>query len=178
MRVELTHSSTGTVPVDLIMTLEDGGWTLVGIVEREIDKHFPLAVKEDGRTRLIGYLLDGAVKELSAAEIGSAIYEAVDTACSILWGYAWNAALAELFGLNRRTFQRDRVSRYLLPPKVLSTLAYISSAEDGEDLAKTLLAVAGYHRRLADPALVEDHVMNAVRIFYDLNSSDMKGADR
>lgn len=178
MRIQLAHAISGIFPAEMIMDLEDGGWTMFGIAEWKQDQWFPVVIKVAGRERLVGYFVDGHVEDLYVADVGPAVYEAIDVACTALWGHAWNAAVAELSGLNRRTFQRDRISRYLLPPQTLSTLAFLAAAEDGEELAKMLLAVAAYHRRLGDQALVEDHVLTAIRTFYELNSSNLGGADK
>lgn len=176
MNVDLLHPDSNSYPRTGIEDLPDTGWILIGVVQMG-EEYFPLAVKEAGRNRLAGYFRDGEIVELELTEVGPAIYDAIDEACAKLWGHSWNAALGELFGLNRRTLQRDRVSRYLLPAKILATISYIASADDGEELAKALLAISAYHAKFENPEIVTDYIRNAIEIFYELNPKSRTGND-
>lgn len=130
----------------------------------------PLAIAQLGRLRALVAFVDGKPVELDLAEAGPAFYAALDRQCEVAWGHSWNAALGEIFSLNRRTLQRDRVERYLLPPRVCMTLSYIFSADDSAQLAELLIAVSRYHAwrgTQGNRSSVEGYVLAGVTLFYE-----------
>lgn len=83
---------------------------------------------------------------VDSEDFGRALFDALDDAAYDLWGHAWNSAIAEIYHLNRRTTQRDRVQKNFLPANVLHTIAHLSSNENGPAMATNLLAIAGLHK--------------------------------
>jgi hypothetical protein len=146
----------------------DTGYVPFGLVQMaEGEPYHPLAIRDVERGRFLVALIDGEIVELDNEVAFPAVYEAVEEIAEKILGHSWNSGLGELFDLNRRTMQRDRVSRFLLPPNILAALSYIASADYPEELAKLLLAINAYHTRFKDQKIVEERVKNALKVFYD-----------
>ncbi|KST61199.1 hypothetical protein AO398_00470 [Methylobacterium sp. GXS13] len=141
----------------------------IGLVEDAEGNWYPLALDDRRHPHLVD--ADGP-HELDRENAGPAIYRALDETCERLWGHSWNSAVGEIFGLNRRTTQRDRVSRYLLPPAVLQVVAYVASADDSQELAGALLALARYARKTGSKAEALGYWQNAADVFYG-NAKDV-----
>ncbi|NEU13499.1 hypothetical protein G3T14_15360 [Methylobacterium sp. BTF04] len=141
------------------------GLVPIGIVRDGEDDWQALAI--DGKRRLfsLGAEADEAVL-LDREALGPLVYESLDETCHSLWGHSWNSSIGEIFRLNRRTTQRDRVASYLLPPRVLQIIAYVASADDREELAGMLLSIARYAARFPNEKLVHRYVANALEIFF------------
>ncbi len=136
----------------------------IGIVRKgKEDEWLPLAVDD----RRIAFTVDGdEVTPLDKELAGPAIFQALEETCERLWGHSWNSSVGEIFSLNRRTIQRDRVSKGLLPPRILQMIAYVSSADDGEELAEALIAVSRYAAKFKDKEIVRRYMQNAIDVFY------------
>ncbi|ODT77723.1 MAG: hypothetical protein ABS76_26685 [Pelagibacterium sp. SCN 64-44] len=79
---------------------------------------------------------------MPAGGFGREMWEAVDATCRTLWGEGWQHAVSEIWGINRRTLQRDRVMSNLLPPRVLRMISTIASMPDAKDMASALFSYA------------------------------------
>lgn len=124
-------------------------------------------VQQDRNRSLVGVHPDGTVEHLDIQEAGPALYEALDWTGTHLWGNSWNSAVGEIFGINRRTTQRDRVSTNLLPPRLLMSIAYIASAKDAFELAGLLLMISRYANAVeADREQTENYFQTALNFFY------------
>jgi hypothetical protein len=135
----------------------------IGMVQDEEGAWFPLALDAKRQP----FLVDAeGPHPLDREKAGTSIYRALDETCERLWGHSWNSSVGEIFHLNRRTTQRDRVSRYLLPPPVLQVLAYVASADDSQELAGALLALARYAAKTKSKEEAMRYWMNAAKVFY------------
>lgn len=143
---------------------EGMGLMPIGIVRRDEDDDWHALALDDRRG---AFMVDGdKATPLDREEVGPAIFQAMEDACERLWGHSWNSSIGEIFALNRRTVQRDRVAKALLPPRVLAIIAYVSSADDGEELAEALIAVSRYAAKFKDKQVVKRYIENAVEVFY------------
>lgn len=115
------------------------GLSPVGVVREDDGPWHPLAI--DGQRNAYAVVAGEAVP-LPPEQAGPAIYAALDGTCERLWGNSWNSAVGEIFRMNRRTTQRDRVSRNLLPPAVLQAISYVACADEAPEFADALLALA------------------------------------
>lgn len=79
---------------------------------------------------------------LSVDGFGYELWVGLDVACRTLWGEGWQHAVGEIWGINRRTLQRDRVVSNLLPPRVLRMISRVSSLPDAKTMAGALFAYA------------------------------------
>lgn len=162
MEVKIMHQDAFTYPGG------DRDWaaiglTPIGVVNPGDGGWFALALDE----RRQPVLVDGeGVAPLDMSDVGPAVYRALEAACERLWGNSWNSSVGEIFSLNRRTTQRDRVSKNLLPTRVLQMIAYVASADDGKELAETLIAVSRYAKRFKDKATVRRYMNNAIDVYY------------
>lgn len=124
-------------------------------------------VQEKRNRKLVAVRVDGSVEDLDASEAGPALYEALDQVGNQLWGNSWNSAVGEIFGLNRRTTQRDRVSTNLLPPRLVMCITYIASAPDAFEMAGLLVVIARYAGALEiGRDQVESYVRAALDFYY------------
>ncbi len=112
------------------------GWTAVGLVG-----HLALAYDPERRPFLIG---DGKPEPLDRDATNAALAPAIDAAASRLWPAGWSFAVAEVFGINRRNLQPERLARGGLPPAVLQALAHMSSHDNAEGLGWLMVALARY----------------------------------
>lgn len=140
------------------------GLSAIGVCRDGDGQWVPLAL-DDGRNPYA--VVGGQAVPLDADVLGPAIYQALDEACERLWGNSWNSSVGEVFRVNRRTTQRDRVSRNLLPPRILQVISYIASADDGQELAAAMLALARYDRKLkGNKEIARRYWMNAFDLYY------------
>lgn len=142
---------------------EELGLAPIGMVQDEEEDWFPLAIDAKRQPFLVD--TDGP-HPLDKEKAGTSIYRALDETCERLWGHSWNSSVGEIFRLNRRTTQRDRVSRYLLPPPVLQVVAYVASADDSQELAGALLAFARYAAKTKSKEEAVRYWMHAAKVFY------------
>lgn len=164
MEVKILHSGSTDFP-DGDRDWEKMGLTPIGIVRQGNDDQWLALAVDNGRT---AYTLDRDwPAPLDKHIAGPAIFQALEEACERLWGHSWNSSVGEIFSLNRRTIQRDRVSKALLPPRILRTIAYVSSADDGKELAEALIAVSRYAGKFNDKENVSRLMQNAVNVFFE-----------
>jgi len=121
------------------------GWTVVGRVG-----HLALAYDTERRPFLIG---EGEPQPLDRDATNAALAPAVDAAALRLWPGGWTMALAEVFGINRRNLQPERLARGGLPPAVLQALARMSSHDDAEGMGWLMVALARYADTHAEQSL-------------------------
>lgn len=146
------------------------GVSPIGIVKDGEGDWFALAI--DGKRQPFIVDEDGA-HALDKEVAGPAIYQALDETCEALWGHSWNSAIGEIFRINRRTTQRDRVSKYLLPPRILQIIAYVATSDDREELAGALVAIARYAARSKSKAETLSYWQNVADVFYGDNDEQM-----
>jgi hypothetical protein len=167
--IQLIHPQrSGIPPEEEHDDLRKAGYTFVGLVRREASEDWAaLAILERGRDRSLAMVYADQVIDLPLEVAGEAFFYALGEACEALWQHNWNAVLGTLFGLNRRTLQRDRVAQYLLPARVTETLSYILSADDAAELSLLLQAIVAYKKRFGDRRVVERYVEGGLTLFYD-----------
>lgn len=129
MEIRLQTASAETWP-------RPEGWTVVGVVGR-----LALAYDTDRNPYLVG---EGEPVPLDRAQVNAALAPAVDAAASRLWPGGWTVPFSEVFGVNRRSLQPDRLARQGLPPGVLRALAEMSCEPDAEGLGWMLMSIARY----------------------------------
>lgn len=133
MKIDIIHPHSVDFPAPVIDWKERNLYPIGSVrIGRAI---LPLALTPDRKPVAIQ---DDVVKPLDIADVGPAFYDALEAVGDRLWGHGWHIALGDLFGVNRRTTQRDRIARFLLPPPVIMMIAYIGSADDGPMLARGL----------------------------------------
>lgn len=115
------------------------GLSPVGVFREDDGPWQPLAI--DGQRNAVA-VISGRAVPLTPEQAGPAIYTALDETCERLWGNSWHSAVGEIFRMSRRTTQRDRVSRNLLPPAVLQAIAFVACADEAPQFAEALLAMA------------------------------------
>lgn len=149
----------------------------VGILGAPGDTDIAVGIIQADRQRhAVAVHPDGTVSDLDARDAGEALYDALDRTGNHLWGHTWNSAVGEIFGINRRTTQRDRVSTNLLPPRLLMYIGYIVSAKDAFELAGLLLLLARYENAGgADREKTEGHIRSALDFYYGERSEATMG---
>jgi len=168
MDLQLLHPDRVEYPAAPDPALQKAGYTYIGVVQLDgSDEWVPLAIVERGRVRELAAIDGNKIVTLDLEVAGPVFYDALDAACEELWQHNWNSMLGSLFGLNRRTLQRDRVSRYLLPARVVETLVYILSADDAAELSLLLQAIAAYEAKFGNRKIVENYVAGGLKLFYD-----------
>lgn len=130
------------------------GWIVVGLVGTRA-----LAYDGERRPFLIG---DGDPEPLDRDAVNVALAPAIDAAASRLWPGGWAFAVAEVFGINRRNLQPERLARGGLPPGVLQALAHMSDSEDAEGVGWLMVALARYTDRYAERSDFTDRVDEAL----------------
>lgn len=137
----------------------------VGIIRQGAGAWLPLVVDE---TRTLMTMLDGGVEiVVLSAEAREVYFQALLKACERLFGEDWPGALHDILGINRRAVQRGRIATNLLPPRLLTALSYVASADDGEELAAALAALAKYDKRFdGDDERVRRYWSDALDVFY------------
>jgi hypothetical protein len=144
--------------------MPDGQPTL-GFVERD-GLRFPLTYEH---REACAILPDGALGPLPEEEFHEALVEDLERVCAPIWGGDWTKALAELAGVNPRSFARDRLRERGLPPDVLECVIELSREPDAAALAHTTRALARYcdmHR--ADPHDVAARAADRLRRFRNI----------
>jgi hypothetical protein len=141
--------------VDALFKIPDG-WTAVGF----IGAGDALAYDADRRPHRIS---GGIAEPLDPAEVNAALSPAVEAAASRLWPEGWSYALAEAFGLNRRSLQRDRIAKNGLHPTVLRELSVLSCHEDAEGIGRLAHALAWYADRCSDGGHPVERLADAER---------------
>lgn len=134
------------------------GWTVVGRVGR-----LALAYDPERRPHLVG---EGEPRPLDVAEVNRAMIPAIDAAASKLWPGGWHQAFSEVFGVNRRSLNVDRLLHRGLPPGVLRALADLSDSHDAEGLGWLVMALGRYVDRYTeggDPAQRVEDALAAAR---------------
>ncbi|WP_264048952.1 hypothetical protein [Methylobacterium flocculans] len=131
MEILLTYVDPDVFPVP-------PGWTAVGFLGGG-----PTALAYDPE-RTPHAVEDGVPKPLDPVAVNAALAPAVEAAASRLWPQGWTYAISEAFRLNRRSVQRDRITRSGLHPVVLRTLGAMSCHEDAEGIGRLLHALAHY----------------------------------
>lgn len=116
----------------------DRGVHPIGVIE-QFDQMSILGI---GPQRQLLALIGEEAYPIESPDAGKALFRALDQAGTWLWGHSWNSSLGSIFRINRRTTQRDRVAKNLLPPKVLYMVAHLASIDDGPAMAFALQAVA------------------------------------
>lgn len=106
---------------------------------------------------------DGVPTPLDPVEVNRAVAEAVDVAASRLWPGGWSLAMSEVFGVNRRSLQPERLARQGLPPGVLQALAHLSGGGDAEGLGWLMGALARYADAYAEGPNAVDRIEQAVQ---------------
>jgi len=132
------------------------GWVAVGL----IGGGAVLAYDAERRPHRI---VDGAAQPLDPSEVTAALAPAVEAAASRLWPEGWSYALAECFGLNRRSLQRDRIARNGLHPAVLRELGTMACHDDAEGIGRLAHALAWYADRCSDRDHPVDRLADAER---------------
>lgn len=79
---------------------------------------------------------------MPCGNFGYELWIGVEATCRTLWGEGWQHAVSEIWGINRRTLQRDRVVSNLLPPRILRQVSRIASLPDAKTMAGALFAYA------------------------------------
>ncbi|MGU3541373.1 hypothetical protein [Methylobacterium sp. A52T] len=118
------------------------GWVVVGHVEGKA-----FAYDEARHPHLIG---EGGAQPLDPVLVNRALAPAVEAAATRLFPEGWSYALAEAFGLNRRSLQRDRIARNGLHPNVLQELGAMACHDDAEGIGRLAYALAWYADRCSD----------------------------
>lgn len=106
-------------------------------------------------------IADGIPELLDPAEVNAALAPAVEAAATRLWPEGWSYKLAEAYGLNRRSLQRDRIARNGLHPNVLRELGGMSCHDDAEGAGRLMLALAWYADTLSDGGHPGDRLADA-----------------
>lgn len=171
MDVRLLHPDHIEFP-EAAMAWANSDFYPIGAVKGEGGEWFPLAID---RTRQPHAIVNGQPHALPPEEAGPALFNALEETCERLWGQNWNAAIVELFGINRRTAQRQRVATNLLPPKILMTIAYIASADDGPELARALVSYSRYKKWADGDAEVARKYWNNVADIYEEEFEEQMG---
>lgn len=157
---DLPGLAPGLTPVGVVRLDDDGPW-------------LPLVIDD---VRVLHAIVDGEPVALDKEESGAALYEALNVTCQRLWGHSWNSAVGEVFRMNRRTTQRDRVTRNLLPPRVLQKISYVASADDTTEMANGLIAAARYWARFkGDEAVTRRYWQNVMDVFLGDADADIAG---
>lgn len=144
----------------------------IGVIE-QFDQ---LSILGIGPKRQLLALIDGQAYPIEAEDAGMALFNALDLAAFWLWGHAWNSALGDIFGINRRTTQRDRVGKNLLPPKVLYLVAHMASRPDGQAMAAALQAVAAFDKtqEYRDEMAVRESWQFVIDAYYGTNKEGLQ----
>ncbi len=130
------------------------GWTAVGF----LDAGAVLAYDADRRPQRVE---GGIATPLDPADVNAGLAPAVEEAASRLWPEGWSYAMAECFGLNRRSLQRDRIARNGLHPAVLRELGSLSCHDDAEGIGRLAHALAWYADRCSDRDHPADRLADA-----------------
>lgn len=93
---------------------------------------------------------DGIATPLDPVDVNAALSPAVEEAASRLWPEGWSYAMAEAFGINRRSLQRDRLAKSGLHPAVLQELGSLSCHDDAEGIGRLAHALAWFADRCSD----------------------------
>jgi len=139
------------------------GLSPVGVVREDDGPWHPLAIDAQRNAYAV---VAGEAVALDPAQAGPAIYAALDETCERLWGNSWNSAVGEIFRVNRRTTQRDRVSRNLLPPAVLQAIAFVACSDEAPNFAEALLAMARLSAKFGNEEGLVRRQWNAVADVY------------
>ena len=129
--------------VDLAKFEIPDGWTAVGF----LDAGAVLAYDADRRPHRVE---GGITTPLDPADVNAGLAPAVEEAASRLWPEGWSYAMAECFGINRRSLQRDRIARNGLHPAILQELGALSCHDDAEGIGRLAHALAWYADRCSD----------------------------
>lgn len=141
--------------------------TVVGLVQlADKGPWLPLAIKQEGRFRYLHVIEEGVSRPIEDENAGHEFYDALDAACSSLWQHNWNAMLGRIFGFNRRSLQRDRVSKFLLPGPVVEMIAFIYTIDDAQEFGDFLAAIAQYEDRYRHEGMVRERVNYALDLFF------------
>jgi hypothetical protein len=147
MEIHLEHMDAET-------WLRPEGWTVVGRVGR-----LALAYDAERRPHLVG---EGEPRPLDPAEVNRAMVPAIDAAASKLWPGGWHQAFSEVFGVNRRSLNVDRLLQRGLPPGVLQALAELSDSHDAEGLGWLVMALGRYVDRFTEGGAMPPRVEEAL----------------
>jgi hypothetical protein len=163
---------SGHPPAEFLRDWMGRGIHPIGVISEEGSSEIVLGVAPQ---RQLVALFDDQSYPVESPDAGKALFRALDAAAFKLWGHSWNSAVGEIFGVNRRTTQRDRVARNLLPPKVLYMIAYLASLDDGPAMASALLSVAGLHNAAAgNEGAVRSAWQFAIDAFYGTNDEGLR----
>jgi hypothetical protein len=170
MKIELLHPESSEFPNHAIEWAQHELFP-IGIVQLAKDGEFvPLAIAQRGRQRALVAFVDGVPMELDMEDAGPAFFEAVYLQCTATWGHSWNNAVGLIFHVHRQTLLRGRVQKYLLPPRMCMTLAYVFSADDSKELAEMLVAISQYDAWKGTQGMrhvVERYVQAGLNLYYD-----------
>lgn len=181
MNIDFIHPHSSDFPGNADGTVwETAEMYPIGVVQLEKDGEWvPLAQAKVGRNRLLFAIINGEAQPLDMEVAGQAFYEALSETCTRLWGYSWNAAIGDIFGFNRRTLQRDRLVKFMLPPRVLMTIAYINSTvADGEPLPDLLRVIGRYKEwrgTQGQQDIVERYLLSGTKLFYEQDEDVVLG---
>lgn len=140
MEFEICHPYSREFPEGDYSWSELGLYPIGRIRDEASGRWLPLALDQ----RRTPFAIVGTDQPIAvhAGLFGPAFAEALAKLGRNLWGHEWNSSIGELFGINPRTTQRDRVTSNLLPPKLIMTIAFIASRENPRGLAEIVRAVA------------------------------------
>lgn len=166
MEVALAHPDSSGFPEDMSeYDYGRDGFFVVGIIRQGGGPWFPLVVDE---SRTLMTMLDGGVEISVLPDEARELYvHALINACERLFGPDWPIALSQLLDINRRAVQRGRIFSNLLPPRFLTVLSYVASADDGEELATAMMAMVKYDKRCeGDEQKARRHWADVADVFY------------
>lgn len=124
MKIEFLHNTSDRFPP----TAQKKNWDAlelapVGIVDRgEGVEVFAMSV--DRKCFAVG-----ETGEAPLTDVGDAFFEALERLCHGVWGHRWHMAVSDIFGITRRTTQRDRITKSLMSPFTIQSLTYIATDE-------------------------------------------------
>ncbi|KQN75096.1 hypothetical protein [Devosia sp. Leaf64] len=169
MEIDLRHPSTIKSGFDLSLDGQEGV-TIVGLVnidDTDEDLYYPLAIVQCGRVRKLAAIINGEAADIEAPDAGAEFHSVFEDLISDIWPEDHVAALTRLFGFNRRSVQRDRISTWLIPGPVVQLLTYVHSRPDRRAFAQMLLVMCEYADLYDDPKKAKAAVLSAVDFFYD-----------
>lgn len=124
MKIEFLHNTSDRFPPVARKTNWDAAQLApLGIIDRGDDTEV-FAMSADRKCFAIG---EGG--EVALDDVGDAFYDALERLCHGVWGHRWHMAVADIFGITRRTTQRDRVTKSLMSPFMIQSLTYIATDE-------------------------------------------------
>lgn len=150
MEIHLTYVDPDRFPVP-------DGWVAVGFIGGG-----PTVMAYDP-ARVPHAVDDGVPRPLDPVAVNAALAPAVEAAASRLWPQGWTYAISEAFRLNRRSVQRDRITKSGLHPVVLRTLGSMGCHDDAEGIGRLLHALAHYADAHAEGTGDVDRLDDAMR---------------